>query len=537
MSTNAIGTGGGAERRRYVRLPIRLEALVAIDGRPAVQCTVRDFCVAGLFVAISQQQLRLVKPQTTAILYFSLIVDGVQSDYQLTLRIFRVVGSGFGCGFEQADPQTIALLQSLAASSNPQAVPDTPEGVSRTQGDFSERFNEAKEPLSELVQKFGLRTTDEFLRLVDEALFLAARDAGNNLDETRFLDGQNEIRGRRDDIRETVPNLLQKGVAILNSPLSATQEESASPTVSELSLIDKDEFEEFLTVSQLVSDLEPRFKEELFKLDRRFSLLAKREVDDRSNPLGPAVIGGVFAEALKNLRSDRSAVNVIYRTLRQVLEANLGRLYTDANALLVDLGILPVIEKEKSTIKRSENTSSSAPAADALLDSTLGGQSIPTVPPAETANPPAGVAPGYQPPLAGSGHYVQAAQPPRFVAAQPQPAAGAPAGGFDVIDPTSGGQPAIHSGAGQAGGFPAGPDVPVAPGAVQPGALPNVPGVQAGAAAPGAHPGAVQAGAVAPGVHPGAVQAGALAPGVHPGAVQAGAPASGVQPAPCRAGM
>lgn len=548
MSTNAIGTGGGAERRRYVRLPIRLEALVAIDGRPAVKCTVRDFCVAGLFVAISPQQLRLVKPQTTAVLYFSLIVDGVQSDYQLTLRIFRVVGSGFGCGFEHADPQTIALLQSLAASSNPQAVPDTPEGVTRTQGDFSERFNEAKEPLSELVHKFGLRATDEFLRLVDDALFLAARDAGNNLDETRFLDGQNEIRGRRDDIRETVPDLLQKGVAILNSPLSATQEETTSPTVSELSLIDKDEFEEFLTVSQLVSDLEPRFKEELFKLERRLSLLAKREVDDRSNPLGPAVIGGVFAEALKNLRSDRSAVNVIYRTLRQVLEANLGQLYTDANALLVDLGILPVIEKEKSTIKRSENTSSSAPAADALLDSTLGGQSMPSAPPAENTHPPAAATPGYQPATAGAGQYVQAAQPPRFVAAQPQAPGGVPAGGFDVIDPASAGQPPLDPDAVQTGGFPAGPAIPVAPGAVQADAQSHASGVQAGAGAPGVQAGAVQAGALAPGVQPGTVQAGTATPGVQAGAVPGGdvaagavtpqaIPASGVAASPTAVGM
>tara|TARA_R110002096_G_scaffold3280_9_gene16304 strand:+ start:328 stop:4218 length:3891 start_codon:yes stop_codon:yes gene_type:complete len=518
MSTNAIGTGSGAERRRYVRLPIRLEALVAIDGRPAIQCTVRDFCVAGLFVAISQQQLRLVKPQTSAILYFSLIVEGVQSDYQLTLKIFRVVGSGFGCGFENADPQTIALLQSLAASSNPDAIPDTAEGMSRTQGKFSERFNEAKEPLLELARKFGLRATDEFLRLVDEALFLAARDAGNNLDETRFLDGQNEIRGRRDDIRETVPNLLQKGVSILNSPLSATQEEAASPAVSELSLIDKDEFEEFLTVSQLVSDLEPRFKEDLFKLDRRFSLLAKREIDDRSNPLGPAVVGGVFAEALKNLRSDRTAVNVIYRTLRQVLETNLGQLYADANELLVELGVLPVIEKEKSTIKRSESTSPSGPAGDALLDSTLGGHSIPGAPPTEVTHPPTGGAPGQAPPLQpGYGQNVQAAQPPRFVAAQPSQQGTAPAGGFDVIDPTAAGYPAIDAGAVPAGGFPAAPGVPAAPGA------------HTGAVQPGAvQPGAVQPGAVPPGVQAGAVPGGAASPPGHAGGVSAGSTAVGM---------
>lgn len=538
MSTNAIGTGGGAERRRYVRLPIRLEALVAIDGRPAVQCTVRDFCVAGLFVAISQQQLRLVKPQTTAVLYFSLIVDGVQSDYQLTLRIFRVVGSGFGCGFENAEPQTIALLQSLAVSSNPQTVPDTPEGVTRTQGDFSDRFAEVKEPLIGLVQRFGDRTTNEFLTLADEALFLAARDAGSNLEETRFLDGQNEIRGRRDDIRETVPKLLQKGVEILNSPLSTTQEETTSPTGSELSLIDKDEFEEFLTVSQLVSDLEPRFKEDLFKLERRFSLLAKREVDDRSNPLGPAVIGGVFAEALKNLRSDRSAVNVIYRTLRQVLESHLGRLYTDTNELFVELGILPVIEREKSAIKRGDGTSSSAPAGDALLDSTLGGQSMPNAHAAEITHPPA-AAPAHPQPSSAYGQSVQAAQPPRFVAAQPQAPGGATGGGFNVIDPASGAQPVIEPGAVQAGGFPAGPEVPLAPGVVQPGAVqpgavqPGVvsqsPGVEAGGAP---QPGSVQAGAASPGVQPGTPPGANIEPGAAPpiaaGGVAAGSTAVGM---------
>jgi diguanylate cyclase (GGDEF)-like protein len=474
MSNNATGTDGGAERRRYVRLPMRLDALVAIDGRPAVQCTVRDFCVAGLFVAISQQQLRLVKPQTSAVLFFSLVVDGVQSDYQLTLQIFRVVGSGFGCGFKDADPQTIALLQSLAASSNPKAAPDTPEGLSQTQGNFSEHFREAKEPLSELVQKFGRRTAEEFLRLVDEALFLAARDAGNNVEETRFLDGQNEIGGRRDDISEMVPNLLQKGVAILNSPLNTTQEETSGPAVSELSLIDKDEFEEFLTVSQLVSDLEPRFKEDLFQLDRRFSLLAKREVDDRSNPLGPAVVGGIFAEALKNLRSDRSAVNVIYRTLRQVLESNLGRLYSDANEMLVELGVLPVIEKEKSTIKRGESTSSSVPAGDALLDSTPGGQSLPSAPSAP---------PGSQQPHPGYGQRAQAGGVP-----------GAPGVGPGTAVPLD----AMHPGqVPYTGGVQAGP---VQAGSLQPGAVQadsvQSDTAQAGSVQPGAA-GAGQAGVAA----------------------------------------
>jgi len=542
MNSNAAagGGGGGAERRRYVRLPIRLDALVAIDGRPAVPCTVRDFCVAGIFVAISPQQLRLVKQKTSATLFFSLVVDGVQSDYQLTLTIFRVVGSGFGCGFESADPQTIALLQSLAASSNQHMVPDTPEALSRTQSDFSRRFKEVKKPLAAVVDKFARTTTEEFLRLVDEALFLAARDAGNNAEETRYLDGQTEIRGRGNEVNELVPKLLDKGISILNTPLSAVEEESSSSALSELSLIDKDEFEEFLTVSQLVSDLEPRFKEELYQLGRRFSLLAKREVDERTNPIGPAVVGGVFAEVLKNLQSDRSAIGIVFRTLRNVLEQNLAQLYTDTNALLIDLDILPVIEKEKSTIKRSESASTSKPSLAQTLDQTLGDQSFPSVPPADVVQQTPGgrqQSPSAGFPQGGGPSLVQAAQPPRY-AAPPAPQ-GAPAGGFDVIDPTAaagvvpGGQP-LPPGVAQAGGVQPGM---VSPGAIQPGGIPGAvqPGmVQPGAAQPGmVQPGVVQPGAVQPGtVQPGTVQPGAVQPGtVQPGAVQPGTVQPGaVQP-------
>jgi hypothetical protein len=222
MNSNSAksGAGEGAERRRYVRLPIKLEALVAIDGRPSVACTVRDFCVAGIFVAVSPQQLRLVKPQTSATLYFALVADGAQRDYQLTLTIFRVIGGGFGCGFENADPQTIALLQSLADSLNPTSSPQSPETILQTQSKFSPSFVDVQPPLSAMVVEMAQRTCDEFLREVNDALFLNARDAGNNFDETRFLDGQNEIRNRAENLTENIPRLLIKGVAILNSPLT-----------------------------------------------------------------------------------------------------------------------------------------------------------------------------------------------------------------------------------------------------------------------------------------------------------------------------
>ncbi len=55
----------------------------------------------------------------------------------------------------------------------------------------------------------------KFLERVDDDLFLSARDAGNNVDETRYLDGQRELRGRHDLVLEKVPEKIALGVSIL----------------------------------------------------------------------------------------------------------------------------------------------------------------------------------------------------------------------------------------------------------------------------------------------------------------------------------
>jgi hypothetical protein len=55
---------------------------------------------------------------------------------------------------------------------------------------------------------------------------------------------------------KNVPSLLNKGISTLKSPLTLAEDAEASPVLSELSLVAKDEFEEFLTLSQLVASIE-----------------------------------------------------------------------------------------------------------------------------------------------------------------------------------------------------------------------------------------------------------------------------------------
>ena len=313
------GQSGGAEQRRYVRVPIKLDGLLAIGGNQPVPCTVRDFCLGGMFISADPATYATVKPQTPAVLYFALIVEGKQHDYQIELVIARAVAKGLGVSFSNPAQSTLDLLGQLAAPEGMPSVPAGEDGLSQTQDGFAPEFATIQAPLKALVDEHTQRVCNAFLDQVDEQLFVSARDAGNNTDETRFLDGQREMRERQEVMRTKVPEQIKLGVSIIGNPLADKNRDASSIGLSDLSLIEKDEFEEFLVVSEMVSELEPEFSQALFELSRRFTYLANREVDVSALPVGPSVMCTAISDALKGLQSHEKVVKAIYAVLHRAM--------------------------------------------------------------------------------------------------------------------------------------------------------------------------------------------------------------------------
>ncbi len=333
-----------------------LQALVALGPRPPIACMVKDFCVAGVFIQIDMRQLRFVQPRTPADLQFALTVGGAVQEFQMALTVCRVTGSGLGVAFKNPDPKIVALLHGLAQPEAPKPVPQTDAAVSDTQRRFVPEFGRILPKLVELVERSLAHVATEFTRSAADGLFIAARDARSNHEQTLFVDAQTQFRKRIPEIIEQVPALMLKAVAILDNPLRDRVAGSAASGAG-LSLVNKDEFEEFLTVSELVAELEGRLKEPLFDLNKRLSFLARREVEDNNNPLGPTVICQVFAEPMKGFLTDLAVSGVVYQMLRKCLDVNLQRFYEEANALLIEQNILPVIEREKYGVKKDAENS------------------------------------------------------------------------------------------------------------------------------------------------------------------------------------
>ena len=490
-STGPTQSGAGAERRRYVRQPITLKATISIQGRKPLSCVVRDFCVAGVFVSLPSEYLHDLTKHTRAVLDFSLPVSGVEQSFRIGLVVYRVVGNGIGCGFSDPDPNAIRVLKQFAKESN-QAAQFTDESLAETQSRFRPDYLKVKDALTKLCVQRTEALVQDLIRVADEALFLAARDAGNNREETMFLDGQNEFRKLSVELEADVPELMRKGIQIINSPLSSDSSSSgASDDTGELSLIDKDDFEEFLTVSELVSELEPKFKSSLFELEKRFQFLAKREIDEHSNPIGPEVMCNIFAESIRTMESDRQAVARVYTSLKKVLDAGLGRFYDEVNRLFIDNKILPVVEREKPKFKKTASSKRQAPQRDNFdqtqsglqepmdLGATIGSSAAPAVGGSGVgqtgstgAAPPLNpIQPGLEPPGAPSS--VPVNQETGAVPAANEPAFSsgpyvAPQGDGNAVPGVSGGAPGVPG-----GHYSPAPQAPNnAPGGHPPGPLP-----------------------------------------------------------------
>ena len=379
--------GKGAERRRYARLPINLEATLLVAGRSRVACVGKDFCVAGMFVQLESAELAQIKPQDTAELFFHM--PGIPNELSLALVICRVIPSGLGVAFHNPPASTLQLLENSVLSTTRDSLND----LSETQRRFAPAFGRTLPKMLDIAERFAGFVSEEFLRQVAESLFMATREAKSNVEARQVMDAQMKIREGGDAVRRRVPELLGQAMAVLGNPIASDHGATGLDTDTRLSLIDKQEFEQFLSISAVVAELEKGFADPLAELSSRLSGLGQRVIEKSGNPAGPAVLCNIFAEVLKQHLTSALISETAFRTLRRVLEANLARLYDDLNAMLEEHDIKPMLELLKPNIplrsppapgrsRAGERQASplTNPAAD--LAASYGGIGHPMAPPA-----------------------------------------------------------------------------------------------------------------------------------------------------------
>ncbi len=177
---------------------------------------------------------------------------------------------------------------------------------------------------------------------VDDTLFECAEKAENNKVQSLFFDNMREIRRQRPQIERSYHQRVAQN---FSNFLEGTLEPEANATglrAEDLSLIQNEDYEESLQVTNMVSRVKARCAEPLFALEQRLAVLNNgQKLGEDNNPFGPRAIAQAFREALAPTPFPPQIKTILYMLFDRHVMQSLDRLYEAMNQRLIDAGVLP----------------------------------------------------------------------------------------------------------------------------------------------------------------------------------------------------
>jgi len=205
---------------------------------------------------------------------------------------------------------------------------------------------------------------------VDDALFELANKSENHTRQAHYFEVVRQIRLERHAMAARFNDALTEAMSAELCPReSATRAQwwgDAEP--GDLGLVNADEMEESLAVTNTGSKIKSNCKSQLFALDRRVGwLLQDSELTTRSNHLGPESTCNVIRTAFDQLDVDIEVKLLILKLLDKEIASDIDSIFAEMNEHLVKNDVLPEIKTEiKRTPGPARPASNIEPASPVL---------------------------------------------------------------------------------------------------------------------------------------------------------------------------
>jgi hypothetical protein len=167
--------------------------------------------------------------------------------------------------------------------------------------------NSAKNQTYNSIQRFALEGLSDLMRVlmdnVDDALFALSDKVDNDQERHMYFDAMREVRLKREAIKREFDNEMQDcfGRAFRAKPKPADIGEDET----ELTLLEYDDLEDNIAISNMIKRARPQFEDELFAVTERLKLVLKRDsLEADENPLDPQAICNCFHDASELLETE-----------------------------------------------------------------------------------------------------------------------------------------------------------------------------------------------------------------------------------------
>ena len=118
-----------SKRRRYIRFPIELEAVLIVERAKPLQCLILDFCSGGFFLGFTQASPEISLDQLIKIRFAALGTDSIRENFEINARVVNITPTGIGV---TVDHMPVLALNALTHAANAGSIADLNEPRSST---------------------------------------------------------------------------------------------------------------------------------------------------------------------------------------------------------------------------------------------------------------------------------------------------------------------------------------------------------------------------------------------------------------------
>jgi EAL domain-containing protein (putative c-di-GMP-specific phosphodiesterase class I)/GGDEF domain-containing protein len=315
------------------RLQMRFKVLQAARLKTAegqeLACEIRDFCLGGMFLKFHGQQdeagvLHQLQENARVEVSFTAPPSISKATFNVKARIARRSQDGVGVAFIGTPIDATRTLNKIAASMRTQRLVSK-----RYQGMDAGALQESSQNLlSQALQD----AVNEFYGLIEEKLSATSAQSSNFAERNEIMGAFDQIRLHElkvhQGVQQHVMDKLEQAFKRKGKP------EPAKIDKPGLSIVQTDEFEDWLNLTAEINKLESRFSEELLALQPRLEKLYGRAVDRSTNPYAPAVIEQAVKAAFEGLSLSLKVRQVVYGAMREALMNPLAELYKQLETIL-----------------------------------------------------------------------------------------------------------------------------------------------------------------------------------------------------------
>ncbi|WP_339074074.1 DUF1631 domain-containing protein [Teredinibacter turnerae] len=213
------------------------------------------------------------------------------------------------------------------------------------------------------AQESAVRLLDHMFSATDDLFYDLSKRATSNNEQNLYFDAMREIRIKKKGVAtEFLRQISTLFTELLNSDSNKRETAQAEDELG-LSIVEGDDLEIELALNNMTGRTRDTYKLELYELAMRLDhLLLRIPVSEDNNPLDPKQISNAFVDACNTqLRVTIKARLILFKLFEKHVLKQLGHIYSDANQILLDAGILPKVPRQLHRSRSAEAPGQHAP--------------------------------------------------------------------------------------------------------------------------------------------------------------------------------